>query len=208
MIDEAAIGERFRLLRDQGLLDERGRRLWAAVEARSHGRGGIAAVVRATGISESTVTRGLAELASGEVLQAGRVRRRGAGNKPVTETHPGIEKALEGLVEGGARGDPQSPLRWTSKSAAKLADGLRDLGHDVAGRTVARLLRRMGYSLQANRKTREGAEHPDRDAQFAYISDTVAAALAAREPVISVDTKKKELGVPRTQQGGRRRRSD
>jgi hypothetical protein len=193
VIDEAAIGERFQLLRDHGLLDERGRRLWAAVEARSHGRGGIAAVVRATGISESTVTRGLAELDSGEVLAAGRVRRQGAGNKPVAETHPGIEKALEGLVEGGTRGDPQSPLRWTSKSAAKLADGLRDLGHDVAGRTVARLLRSMGYSLQANRKTLEGARHPDRDAQFEHINATVAAALAARQPVISVDAKKREL---------------
>jgi hypothetical protein len=137
VIDEAAIEERFRLLRKHGLLDERGRRLWAAAEARSHGRGGIAAVVRATGISESTVTRGLAELDSGEVLRAGRVRRPGAGNKPVTETHPGIEEALERLVEDGTRGDPQSPLRWTSKSAAKLADGLRDLGHDVAGRAAA-----------------------------------------------------------------------
>jgi DDE family transposase len=193
VIDEAAIGERFRLLRDQGLLDERGRRLWAAVEARSHGRGGIAAVVRATGISESTVTRGLAELDSGEVLQAGRVRRPGAGNKPVTETHPGIEAALERLVEGGTRGDPQSPLRWTSKSAAKLAEGLRELGHDVAGRTVARLLGRMGYSLQANRKTLEGAQHPDRDAQFEHINATLAAALAERQPVISVDAKKREL---------------
>ncbi len=193
MIDEAAIGERFRLLRDQGLLDERGRRLWAAAEASSHGRGGIAAVVRATGISESTVTRGLAELDSGEVLQAGRVRRPGAGNKPVTETHPGIEEALERLVEGGTRGDPQSPLRWTSKSAAKLAEGLRELGHDVAGRTVARLLRRMGYSLQANRKTLEGARHPDRDAQFEHINATVAGALAAKQPVISVDAKKREL---------------
>jgi hypothetical protein len=95
------------------------------------------------------VTRGLAELDSGEVLQAGRVRRPGAGNKPVTETHPGIEEALERLVEGGTRGDPQSSLRWTSKSAAKGAEGLRELGHDVAARTVARLLRRMGYSLQA-----------------------------------------------------------
>jgi hypothetical protein len=139
------------------------------------------------------VTRGLAELASGEVLAAGRVRRPGAGNKPVTETHPGIEKALEGLVEGGTRGDPQSPLRWTSKSAAKLAEGLRDLGHDVAGRTVARLLRGMGYSLQANRKTLEGARHPDRDAQFEHINATVAAALTARQPVISVDAKKREL---------------
>jgi DDE family transposase len=193
VIDEAAIGERFRLLRDQGLLDERGRRLWAAAEARSHGRGGIAAVVRATGISESTVTRGLAELDSGEVLQAGRVRRPGAGNKPVTETHPGIEEALERLVEGGTRGDPQSPLRWTSKSAAKLAEGLRELGHDVAGRTVARLLGRMGYSLQANRKTLEGAQHPDRDAQFEHINATLAAALAERQPVISVDAKKREL---------------
>lgn len=193
MIDEAAIGERFRLLRDQGLLDERGRRLWAAVEARSHGRGGIAAVVRATGISESTVTRGLAELDWGEVLAAGRVRRPGAGNKPVTETHPGIEEALERLVEGGTRGDPQSPLRWTSKSATKLADGLRELGHDVAGRTVARLLRAMGYSLQANRKTLEGVRHPDRDAQFEHINATVAAALAACQPVISVDAKKREL---------------
>jgi transposase len=193
VIDEAAIGERFRLLRDQGLFDERGRRLWAAAEARSHGRGGIAAVVRATGISESTVTRGLAELDCGEVLQAGRVRRPGAGNKPVTETHPGIEEALERLVEGGTRGDPQSPLRWTSKSAVKLAEGLRELGHDVAGRTVARLLRRMGYSLQANRKTREGAQHPDRDAQFEHINATVAGALAAGQPVISVDAKKREL---------------
>ncbi len=193
MIDEAAIGERFGLLRDQGLLDERGRRLWAAAEARSHGRGGIAAVVRATGISESTVTRGLAELDSGEVLAAGRVRRPGAGNKPVTETHPGIEEALERLVEGGTRGDPQSPLRWTSKSAVKLAEGLRELGHDVAGRTVARLLRRMGYSLQANRKTLEGARHPDRDAQFEHINATVAGALAAKQPVISVDAKKREL---------------
>jgi transposase len=193
VIDEAAIEERFRLLRDQGLLDERGRRLWAAAEARSHGRGGIAAVVRATGISESTVTRGLAELDSGEVLAAGRVRRPGAGNKPVTETYPGIEEALERLVDGGTRGDPQSPLRWTSKSAAKLAEGLRELGHDVAGRTVARLLRRMGYSLQANRKTLEGARHPDRDAQFEHINATVAGALAEKQPVISVDAKKREL---------------
>jgi hypothetical protein len=193
VIDEAAIGERFRLLRDHGLLDERGRRLWAAAEARSHGRGGVAAVVRATGISESTVTRGLAELDSGEVLRAGRVRRPGAGNKPVTETHPGIEEALERLVDSGTRGDPQSPLRWTSKSAAKLAEGLRELGHDVAGRTVSRLLGRMGYSLQANRKTREGAQHPDRDAQFEHINAMVAVALQAGQPVISVDAKKREL---------------
>ncbi len=114
-------------------------------------------------------------------FRPGRVRRSGAGNKPLTETHPGIEEALERLVEGGTRGDPQSPLRWTSKSAAKLAEGLRELGHDVAGRTVARLLRRMGYSLQANRKTLEGARHPDRDAQFEHINAAVAAALQAHQ---------------------------
>ena len=193
VIDEAAIEQRYKLLREQGLLDERGRRLWAAVEARSHGRGGIAAVIRATGISESTVTRGLAELDRGEVLAAGRVRRRGAGNKPVTETHPGIEKALEELVDGGTRGDPQSPLRWTSRSASKLADGLREVGHDVAARTVLRLLRGMGYSLQANRKTLEGAAHPDRDAQFEHIAQAVTAALAAGQPVICVDAKQREL---------------
>jgi hypothetical protein len=193
VIDERAIGERYRLLSEQGVLDERGRRLWAAAEARSAGRGGIAAVVRATGISESTVTRGLADLDSGEVLEGGRVRRAGAGQVPILQREPGLWEALEGLVDPVTRGDPMSPLRWTSKSGAKLAAALREKGHDVVDRTVLRLLKANGYSLQANKKTREGASHPDRDAQFEHINRTVADTIAAGEPVISVDTKKREL---------------
>jgi len=150
-------------------------------------------VVRATGISESTVLRGLSELDRGVVLEAGRVRRSGAGNKPITETDPEIVEDLEGLVDPVTRGDPESPLRWTSKSGAKLAEALREKGHDVVDRTVLRLLKASGYSLQANKKTREGASHPDRDAQFAHINTTAAEAIAAGEPVISVDTKKREL---------------
>jgi hypothetical protein len=175
------------------VLDERGRRLWAAVEARSAGYGGLAAVVRATGISESTVLRGLADLERGEVLEAGRVRRPGAGGVAIAEREPGLEADLERLIDPVTRGDPESPLRWTSKSAAKLADALQGMGYRVVDRTVLRLLKAKGYSLQANRKTREGASHPDRDRQFAHINQTVSAAIAAGEPVISVDTKKREL---------------
>jgi len=192
VIDERAIAERYRLLSEQGVLDERGRRLWAAAEARSAGRGGIAAVVRATGISESTVVRGLADLESGERPLPGRVRRH-RGRVPILEREPGLAEDLERLVDPMTRGDPESPLRWTSKSAAKLAQALREMGHQVVDRSVLRLLKAQGYSLQANRKTREGAKHPDRDAQFAHINETVVAALAAGEPVISVDTKKREL---------------
>ena len=177
----------------EGALGERGRRRWAAAEARSHGRGGIAAVVRATPISESTVRRGLAELDSGEALESGRVRRPGGGRKRLTEQDPTLVCDLERLVDADVRGDPERPLRWSSKSGAKLAGGLREAGHQVADRTVLKTLKELGYSLQANRKTREGAQHPDRDAQFRQISETVSAALAAGRPVISVDTKKKEL---------------
>jgi hypothetical protein len=192
MVDERAIGERFRLLSAQGVLDERGRRLWAAAEARSAGRGGIAAVVRATGISESTVLRGLADLKSGEMPVAGKVRRH-PGRQPILEREPRLEQDLERLVDPVTRGDPQSPLRWTSKSGAKLAAALREMGHDVVDRTVLRLLKAKGYSLQANKKTREGASHPDRDLQFAHINQTAADAIASGQPVISVDTKKREL---------------
>jgi len=191
VIDEAAIGERHRLLSPE--LDERRRRLWAAAEARAVGPGGITAVVRATGISESTVLRGLEDLESGERLDAGRVRRPGSGRKPITETDPALVENLQRLIDPATRGDPESPLRWTSKSGAKLAEALRGMGHDVVDRTVLRLLGSMGYSLQANKKTREGASHPDRDAQFAHINETAATAIAAGEPVISVDTKKREL---------------
>jgi len=193
VIDERAIAERYRLLTAQGVLDERGRRLWAAIEARSAGRGGITAVVRATGISESTVLRGLDELDSDvAALPPGKMRRH-RGRVPILEREPGLEEDLDRLIDPVTRGDPESPLRWTSKSAAKLAEALRAKGHDVVDRTVLRLLKAQGYSLQANKKTREGAQHPDRDAQFAHINDTVAAAIAAGEPVISVDTKKREL---------------
>ncbi len=192
MVDERAIGERYRLLNAQGVLDERTRRLWAAAEARSAGYGGIAAVVRATGISESTVLRGLEDLGSEERPAPGNVRRH-PGRTPILEREPGLEEDLERLVDPVTRGDPESPLRWTSKSGAKLAQALREMGHDVVERTVLRLLRAKGYSLQANKKTREGAQHPDRDAQFAHINETVTQALEAGEPVISVDAKKREL---------------
>ena len=193
MVDERAIAERYRVLIDQGVLDERGRRLWAAAEARAAGRGGIAAVVRATDISESTVRRGLEDLDRGEPLTAGRIRRPGAGKVPILKREPGLWEALERLVDPVTRGDPESPLRWTSKSGAKLAQALREMGFDVVDRTVLRLLKAKGFSLQANKKTREGAQHPDRDAQFQHINQTVIAAIAAGQPVISVDTKKREL---------------
>ena len=190
MIDEAAIGERFRAL--SGELNERQRRLWAAAEARSAGYGGISAVVRATGISESTVLRGLADLDSGEIPAPGKVRRH-PGRVPILEREPGLADDLERLVDPATRGDPESPLRWTSKSGAKLAEALREMGHDVVERTVLRLLKAKGYSLQANKKTREGSQHPDRDLQFQHIAQTVQAAITAGEPVISVDAKKREL---------------
>ena len=193
VVDEAGIAERYRLLKEMGMLDERSQRLWAAIEARAAGRGGIAAVVRAMDVSESTVRRGLDELDQRERLGRGRVRRPGAGNKPIRDTNPTIELDLGRLLEDSIRGDPESPLRWTSKSTAKLAAGLVAFGHHVSEVTVQRVLKSMGFSLQANRKTREGEQHPDRDAQFRYISRTAKAALAAGQPVISVDSKKREL---------------
>ena len=191
MIDEHAIGERFRAL--AGELDERRRRLWAGAEALSHGRGGQAAVIRATGLAHETVRRGMSEIRAGEAIEEGRVRRAGGGRKALTETDPGLLADLERLVSDEARGDPDSPLRWTAKSTRALARALRDEGHAIHFASVAKYLRALGYSLQANRKTLEGASHPDRDAQFGHINATVAAALASGQPAISVDTKKKEL---------------
>jgi transposase len=191
VIDERAIGDRYRAL--AGELDERRRRLWAGAEALSHGRGGQAAVVRATGMSATTVAKGMREIQSGETIGAGRVRKVGGGRKPLSETDATLLKDLQALVADDARGDPESPLLWTAKSVRTLAGALREMGHRVSHETVAKLLRSSGYSLQANRKTLEGASHPDRDAQFGHINETVKAALAAGEPAISVDTKKKEL---------------
>ena len=176
-----------------GELNERQRRLWAAAEARSAGRGGIAAVARATGMAVETIRAGIRELESGETLERGRVRRPGGGRKPLTETDPTLLSDLERLLEADTRGDPESPLRWTAKSVRQLAAALAVLGHRVHFATVAKLLRLLGYSLQSNRKAREGASHPDRDAQFEHIDQTAKAAIDAGEPVISVDTKKKEL---------------
>ena len=200
MVDERPIRERWLIVRDE--LDERARRLWAAAEARSHGRGGIAAVVRATGISEATVRRGIAEVESGERAPEGRVRRPGAGRPSIEEREPGLEEALLALLEGATRGDPESPLLWTSRSVAHLTAALRGQGFVVHESTVRRQLHGLGFSLQANRKTHEGSDHPDRDGQFRRIAEVSAAALAAGEPLISVDTKKKEL-VGNYKNGGR-----
>jgi hypothetical protein len=200
VVDEVAIGEKFRGL--AGELNERQRRLWAASEARAAGRGGIAATSRATGISVPTIRKGIAELESGKRLDAGRVRKPGGGRHALTDLDPTLLRDLEALVESGSRGDPESLLRWTSKSVRHLAAGLREQGHSVHFTTVAKLLRLLGYSLQANVKSREGASHPDRDAQFERINAVATAAVAAGVPVISVDTKKKEL-VGDFKNGGR-----
>jgi Rhodopirellula transposase DDE domain len=201
MVDENAIAKRWESMK--GCLDERQRRLWAASEARSHGRGGLTAVCRVTGMAETTVRRGLRDLGAGEEWERRRVRRPGAGRPAVTDSDPEVEKALDALLEPVTVGDPMRvSVRWTSKSAAKLAGELRGMGHLLVDRTVLRLLGRMGFSMQGNYKTREGSDHPDRDAQFRYINETVAQSLEARQPVISVDTKKKEL-VGEFKNGGR-----
>jgi transposase-like protein len=184
-------------------LNERSLRKWAAVEAISLGRGGMSAVARATGMSRHTIRAGVRDLREApEPLPEGRIRRPGAGRKPCTHQDPNLMKVLESLVEPTERGDPQSPLRWTCKSVRQLAGELRRRRHRVGPTTVARLLRAAGYSLQGNRKTREGASHPDRDAQFRFINRRVKAFQQRGQPVISVDTKKKEL-VGDFKNGGR-----
>ena len=188
------------------LFDERLRRRWAAVEARLLGRGGIACVAAATGISRTTIHTGLKELDAGAAAEAqadsGRLRRPGAGRKALTARDPKLEGALERLVDPVTRGDPMGPLLWTCSSAARLAEELQAAGHPVSERTVNRLLHELGYSLQANRKTLEGTQHVDRDAQFKHINRRVRAFQALRQPVVSVDTKKKEL-VGEYRNGGR-----
>lgn len=200
MIDEHAIGQRYRAV--AGELNERQRRVWAGAEALSCGRGGQAAVIRATGISHETVRRGMREIQAGATIPEGRVRALGGGRKALAETDATFLVDLERLVADDARGDPESPLLWTAKSVRQLAGALRDSGHTVSHETVAKGLRSLDYSLQGNRKTKEGTNHPDRDAQFHHIKATVTAALDAGEPTVSVDTKKKEL-VGDFKNGGR-----
>ena len=199
MIDEDAIRTRYEAL--TGVLDERARRLFLGAEARAAGRGGQAAVARATGASVTTVRRGLGDLLDAE-FPKGRVRRPGGGRKRTVERDPTLLADLEGLIEPGSRGDPESPLRWTTKSVRNLAAELGRMGHSVSHQTVSEQLHDLGYSLQANRKTLEGTDHPDRDAQFRHISEAVQLQLRLGEPVISVDTKKKELVGP-FRNGGR-----
>ena len=199
-MDEAAIRQRYLLLRET--VDERARRLWAAAEVRSAGRGGFNAVIRATGMSSRTLAKGLKELESGEAPPPGRIRRLGGGRKSATVLDPDLTEALERLVEPVTRGDPESPLRWTSKSLRRLSAELKQQGYRASHTLVSQLLHDAGYSLQANRKTREGANHPDRDAQFEHINRRVTAQLKSGQPAVSVDTKKKEL-VGDFKNGGR-----
>ncbi len=189
-----------------GRMDERMRRQWAAAEAKSYGWGGLRAVSRVTGLSPNTIAKGFAELRAREADPqapcAIRLRNPGGGRKRATVVDPELAAALERLVDPVTRGDPQSPLRWTCKSTTQLADELTRHQHPVSPRTVGRLLRANGYSLQSNRKTKEGKNHPDRNAQFEHINGTVQAFQRRGQPVISVDTKKKEL-VGRFKNGGR-----
>lgn len=174
------------------LLDEKSRRLMAANEARALGYGGVSAVRRACGLSRKAIAKGIREIAEGNGVP-GRIRRVGAGRKPITVRDPKVLVALERLIEPDTRGDPESPLRWTCKSTRTLAGQLTRHKHSISHEKVAQLLREQNYSLQSNRKTKEGDDHPDRDAQFRYINAEVKRALKKGTPVISVDTKKKEL---------------
>ena len=189
MIDEDAIRYRWETVGSK--LDERGRRLFAAGEVRTAGWGGLAVVSRLTGLARSTINRGEDDL-DGEDLARGRVRRAGGGRKAVSTIDPGLVPALQRLVEPATFGDPMRALIWVSKSMAKLAVALGDMGHPISADTVAKELVKLGFSRQYNRKANEGSKHPDRDAQFKHINTKVAAAQAKGQPVISVDTKKKE----------------
>ena len=191
MVDERLIETKYKMLLTS--FTERTRRLWAATEARMAGRGGFAAVVRATGISPTTLAKAGRELGERDPLPPERVRRSGGGRKRTESLDPDVLPTLERLVEPTTRGDPESPLRWTCKSTRNLAEELRGQGHSLSHVTVARLLAEADYSLQGNRKTMEGTSHPDRNAQFEYINARSAQQLKRGQPVISVDTKKKEL---------------
>jgi len=198
--NEADIRVRYGLISPS--LDERRRRLWAAAEAKAAGYGGVSLVARATGLSRPLIHRGLSELASGASSGPKRVRRTGAGPPRLEDRQPGLKAALESLAEPTSRGDPESPLRWTCKGVRRLAAALKKQGFCAGRQKVSELLADLGYSLQGNRKTQEGGSHPDRNAQFQHIARKTRAFLKAGDPVISVDTKKKEL-VGNYKNGGR-----
>ena len=192
MPDVEGLARKFEVL--ARVLDERTRRLVAAAEAEAIGFGGVTAVAQASGLSRGTVIRGMAEIKTAPKPARGqRIRRKGAGRKRTVDRDTTLKRDLEALVEPVTRGDPESPLRWTCKSVRQLATELKRTGHHTSHRMVAELLHAMDYSLQANRKTLEGSAHPDRDAQFHHISSKIREFQADRQPVISVDTKKKEL---------------
>src|SRR6266511_2391500 len=190
MIDGEAIWQRWEAVGSK--LDERGRRLFAAAEARTAGWGGLAIVSKVSGLARSTINRGKADLDE-EPLPKGQIRRAGGGRHAVCENDPGLVPALERLVAPATLGDPMRPLIWVSKSMEKLAATLTEMGHPISADTVRTELVKLGFSRQSNRKADEGSKHPDRNAQFEYINAKVIAAQAQQQPVISVDTKKKEL---------------
>jgi len=203
---EKIISEKYKLLKP--FLDEQNKRLFAAAEAISLGEGGISIVSRATGISRDTLSKGCKELESGTIgtsgtpIPDGKIRAPGGGRKKSVDKDPTLTPDLESLIEPTSRGDPESPLRWTSKSVRNLAEELKTMGHKVTHARVADMLHMLGYSLQADRKTIEGASHPDRDQQFNYINEKCKAFQEEHQPVISVDAKKKEL-VGNFKNGGR-----
>ena len=190
MIDVHAIRQRWEAVGAK--LDERGRRLFAAIEVRTAGRGGLAIVSKITGLARSTINRGEDDLGA-EPLPKGQVRRAGGGRRALSETDPGLVPTLKRLVEPATLGDPMRPLIWMSKSMEKLAAALTEMGHPISADTVRKELVKLGFSRQSNRKADEGSHHPDRNAQFEYINARAVAAQAKQQPVISVDTKKKEL---------------
>ncbi len=200
MADIAAITARYEALKT--LLDERSRRLLAAAESQAIGKGGISVVAKATGISRPVIRQGIADLKDPAALAPGRVRKEGGGRKRVVDKDASLKTDLQSLLESTTRGDPQAALRWTCKSVRQLTAELKRMGHEVSHQVVADLLHELGYSLQANRKTKEGSHHPDRNAQFEHLNGKVKWSVSRQQPVISVDTKKKEL-VGDFKNGGR-----
>lgn len=200
MADIAAITARYEALKT--LLDERSRRLLAAAESQAVGKGGISVVAKATGISRPVIRQGIADLKDPTALASGRVRKEGGGRKRVIDKDASLKTDLQSLLESTTRGDPQAALRWTCKSVRQLTAELKRTGHEVSHQVVADLLHELGYSLQANRKTKEGSHHPDRNAQFEHLNGKVKWSVSRQQPVISVDTKKKEL-VGDFKNGGR-----